>query len=145
MTKYAQGKFKLKNPQKYVGQKTPTYRSSWEFMFMKTCDEHPSIINWASEAVKIPYKCPLTGRQTVYVPDFFIVYLDKMGKQHAEIVEVKPAKQQIFEKVGKNLRDQSQYVKNLAKWEAARHWCKQKGLKFRVVNEFDMFHQGKKR
>lgn len=145
MSKYAQGKYNLKNPEKYIGQKTPTYRSSWEFLFCKFCDEHPSIIHWASEAVKIPYRDPLTGRQTVYVPDFFIVYLDKTGKQHAEIVEIKPAKQQIKEKVGRNQRDQTQYVKNLAKWEAARAWCKQKNLTFRVVNENDMFHQGKKR
>jgi len=34
MGKFAQGKYKVKNPEKYVGTKEPTYRSSWEFMFM---------------------------------------------------------------------------------------------------------------
>ena len=55
---------------------------------MKFCDEHPNVSQWASEAVKIPYRNPLTGKYTVYVPDFFIVYADKGGKQKVELIEV---------------------------------------------------------
>jgi hypothetical protein len=145
MGKFAHGKFTLKNPQKYVGTKTPTYRSSWEFMFMKSCDEHPSIIHWASESLRIPYKCPITGKSTVYVPDFLIEYNDKDNKKHIELIEIKPSTQHILEKVGKNKNNQIQFTKNQAKWAAAEIWCNQKGLKFRVVNENDLFHQGKKR
>jgi hypothetical protein len=145
MGKFAQGKFDVKNPEKYIGTKTPTYRSSWEFIFMKTCDEHPSIKQWAAESIRIPYRDPTTGRATIYVPDFFIVYDDKNGKQHAELVEIKPSNQQLLEKVGKNRVNQFQYVKNMAKWEAARAWCKQKGIIFRVLNENDLFHTGTKR
>jgi hypothetical protein len=145
MGKFAQGKYALKNGQKYVGLKDPTYRSSWEFAFMKACDEHPSIHHWASESIKIPYKCPVSSKATVYVPDFMIVYTDRDNKQHAELVEIKPSNQQILEHVGNNRVNQLQYIKNMAKWEAAHAWCKQKGLKFRVVNEHDLFHQGKKR
>ena len=115
------------------------YRSSWEYVFMKTCDENPAIQNWASESVKIPYRDPTTGRPTVYIPDFFIVYVDKNGKTNAELVEIKPSNHQLLEKVGKNPVNQLQYVKNMAKWEAAQAWCKQKGIKFRVVNENDLF------
>lgn len=143
MGRFAQGRYELKNPQKYVGSKSPIYRSGWEFVFMKTCDEHPSIEQWASEAIKIPYKDPTTGRATVYVPDFLIIYTDKNGRKHAEVVEVKPSNQQILEKVGKNPVNQYQYVKNMAKWEAARAWCRQKGMIFRIVNEHDLFHNGR--
>ena len=90
MSRFAQGKFNLKNPEKYIGTKTPTYRSGWEFTFMKFCDEHPAITQWASEAVRIPYRNPLTGKQTIYVPDFFIAYADKSTKQRVELIEVKP-------------------------------------------------------
>jgi hypothetical protein len=145
MGRFAQGIFPLKNPEKYIGANTPKYRSSWEFIFMKTCDEHPNIKNWASESIKIPYKDPLSGKPTIYVPDFFINYVDKSGKTHAELVEIKPSNQQILEKVGKNPVNQYQYIKNQAKWEAARAWCKQKGILFRIVNEHDLFHNGKKR
>jgi hypothetical protein len=145
MAKFAQGRFDMKNPEKYIGNKKPLARSSWEFVFMRMLDENPGVENWASESIQIPYRCPLTGRQTIYVPDFFIVYTDKHGKKHAEVVEVKPANHTLREAVGKSLYNQEQYVKNLAKWEAATAWCKQKNIKFRVVNESDIFHQGKKR
>jgi hypothetical protein len=145
MVRFAQGRFSMKNPEKYVGNKTPLCRSSWEFVFMRMLDEHPGVANWASESIQIPYRDPLTGRYTIYVPDFFIVYNDKNGKKHAEVVEVKPASQTLKEKVGKSLYNQEQYIKNMAKWEAAAAWCRQKNLKFRVINENDIFHTGSKR
>jgi hypothetical protein len=142
MSKFAKGKFTPKNPQKYVGLKNPTYRSSWEWAFMNFCDNHASIQKWASEPVKIPYKNPVTGRQTIYVPDFFIQYLDKKGKLITEIIEIKPQNQQLMEKVGRNSARISAFVVNQAKWAAANQWCRNSGLKFRVLNETDIFHQG---
>jgi hypothetical protein len=141
-TKFARGKFTMTQPAKYVGTKVPTYRSSWEWSFMRFCDTNPSVQKWASEAISIPYRDPLTGRQTIYVPDFFIQYMDKNNKMHVELIEVKPASQAILERVGKNKYNQAQFVKNQAKWQAANVWCKQQGIKFRILSENDLFHQG---
>ena len=91
--KFSQGVYKVKNPEKYMGHGAPRYRSSWEFTFMTFCDNNPSIQQWSSESVKIPYRDPLTGKHTVYVPDFLISYVDKKMKKHVEIVEIKPANQ----------------------------------------------------
>lgn len=143
--KFSQGVYKIKNPEKYIGTGLPKYRSSWERTFMLFCDNNPSIEKWASESVKIPYKDPLTGKATVYVPDFLIIYLDKNLKKHAELIEIKPSNQMILEKVGKNPYNQAQYVKNMAKWAAATNFCKRNGLKFRVINENDIFYNGSKR
>ena len=143
--RYVQGKFTLKNPEKYMGGRTPTYRSSWEFAFMRFCDLHPSVSNWASESIKIPYRNPLTGKQTIYVPDFFIVYVDAKGKKHVELIEVKPKNQAVKEKTGRSMKNKAHWVLNQAKWEAARAYCKQQGILFRVVTEDDIFHNGKKR
>ena len=145
MAKYAQGRYNIKFQEKYIGRKAPLYRSSWEFAFMKFCDENPNVAKWASESIQIPYRSPLTGKHTIYVPDFFIVYADKKGKQHAEVIEVKPKNQSFRESVGKSRYNQEQYLLNMAKWEAATAWCKQKGLRFRVVTEEDIFHTGPKR
>ena len=145
MPKFAQGRFNMKNPAKYAGTKTPIARSSWEFVFMRMLDEHPGVENWASESIKIPYRDPLTGKYTIYVPDFFIVYKDKNGSKRAEVVEVKPKNQTRLESVGKSRYNQEQYIKNMAKWEAASKWCKQQRLKFRIISEDDIFHQGSKR
>lgn len=145
MKKFVQGKFTPKNPAKYMGNKTPTYRSSWEWAFMQFCDNHPNISKWASEAVKIPYKNPLTGKMTIYVPDFFVVYVDKNGKQHAEVIEVKPSSQMSLESAGRSKHNQAHAILNMAKWEAARAWCSQQGLFFRVVSENDIFQGTKKK
>jgi hypothetical protein len=143
MSKYAQGKYQIINPEKYVGNKQPTYRSSWEFVFMQFCDNNPNILQWASEAVHINYKNPLTGKNTIYVPDFLITYVDSSGAQKAEVVEVKPKKETTLEGA-KNIRDQASAILNMAKWQAAQAWCKAHGLTFRVVTEDMIFHQGKK-
>ena len=145
MSRFAQGKYNLKNPDKYVGTKSPTYRSGWEFTFMKFCDEHPSVSQWASEAIRIPYRNPLTGKQTIYVPDFFIAYNDKGGKQRVELIEVKRLSQARRDKLGNSKHNQAHYVVNQAKWEAARAWCKQKRILFRIVTEEDIFHNGRRR
>lgn len=145
MARFAQGKFNLKNPQKYLGNKTPTYRSSWEFHFMRFCDEHTNVTQWSSESIRIPYRNPLSGKQTIYVPDFLIAYADKNGKNKVELIEVKPESQTIKEKLGRSKHNQAHWILNQAKWEAARAWCKQKGIYFRIVSEKDLFHQGRRK
>lgn len=139
MRRFASGKYQLKNPEKYVGNKQPTYRSSWEFTVMQTFDAHPAILKWASEAISIPYRCPITGRQTVYLPDFFIQYVDREGSIHTELIEVKPRNQTVREAVGRNRNNQIEYARNMAKWQAATAWCKKQGIKFRVINESDIY------
>jgi hypothetical protein len=142
MSKYANGFYQLVHPEKYVGKKTPHYRSSWEHVLMRFFDNNPSIVQWASEAIHISYKNPFTGKNTIYVPDFFVVYVDKDGKQHAEVIEVKPYKEMALENA-RSKRDQAAAILNKFKWEAARAWCKNQGLAFKVISEKDMFHQGK--
>jgi hypothetical protein len=141
MAKFAQGKFPMKNPDKYIGKKSPTYRSSWEFAFMKLCDEHPNVTQWASEAIQIPYRNPITGKMTIYVPDFFLNYTDKNGKIIAELIEVKPRNQTVME-LARDQGQKMQVVKNQAKWSAASDWCKHKRIRFRVVTEEELFHNG---
>ena len=144
MANWAQGKYQVKNKQKYVGKSVPKYRSGWELTFMMFCDNHDSVIQWASEAIQIPYRNPLTGKQTVYVPDFFVLYQDKFGNQKAEIVEIKPKKQSLIESKVANVRDRATVALNHAKWAAAMAYCKRIGCTFRVITEDDLFRNGKR-
>jgi hypothetical protein len=138
MASYAQGRFQIKNVEKYLGNRAPMYRSSWEFMFMKMCDEHAYIQAWASEAVKIPYRNPLTGKHTIYVPDFFIAYANKGGSRKVEIIEVKPENQTLKEKLGRSKHNQAAWIVNQAKWEAARKYCKGRGYKWLILTEKEL-------
>lgn len=143
MSKFAQGIFNLTNPQKYVGKRDPRYRSGWEHAFMRFCDTNDHVLQWASESIVIPYRHPLTGKNTNYVPDFLVVYRTKNNKMCAEVVEIKPKKQSLLESK-MSARDRAVVAVNYAKWNAATKWCRRQGLVFRVITEDDIFRNGKK-
>ena len=142
MAKWAQGTYTVVNRAKYVGNGDPRYRSGWELSFMRFLDSNDSVLQWASEAVRIPYRHPLTGKQTIYVPDFLITYRTRNNQMRAELIEIKPKKQSVVESKMSS-RDRAVVAINYAKWASAQKWCKQQGLMFRVLTEQDMFHNGR--
>jgi len=139
-----QGFYQILNPHKYAGTGKPKYRSSWEHAFMRFCDSNDHIVRWASEQIRIPYRNPVSGKQTMYVPDFLIQYRTKNNEVVTELIEIKPKKQSILESKASN-RDKLVVAVNYAKWDAAQKWCKRNGLRFRVITEEDIFYQGKRR
>ena len=142
-TKFAKGKYEIVNGSKFVGGKLPTYRSSWELAFMRMCDNHPNITKWASENVKIPYRNPMTGKITNYVPDFMVQYQDKNGKTLVELIEIKPKSQTVIENA-RGRGDKLATMVNAAKWTAAQEWCKAKGIHFKVITEEQIFNKPKR-
>jgi hypothetical protein len=143
MAKWAQGFYDIQNPTKYVGTRRPRYRSGWEHSFMRFCDTNDHILQWASEAITIPYRNPLSGKNTVYVPDFLITYRTRDNLVKAELIEIKPRGQSMITENSKS-RDRAVVAINYAKWDAASKWCQRQGLSFRVITEDDMFHNGRK-
>lgn len=144
MSKYSQGRFVPKNPAKLLGKQDVVFRSSWELTVMNFLDSHPSVIQWASESIRIPYTNPLTGKPSQYVPDFMVLYQDKNGKRRAEVVEVKPSKEAIAENA-RSKRDKASLILNTAKWAAAMAFCKKNGMTFRILTESDIYITKSKR
>jgi len=140
---YSQGFFEVRNPQKYLGKSKPKYRSGWEHAFMRFCDNNDSIVGWASESISIPYRNPLTGKMTNYIPDFLIQYRTRDNTVKTELIEIKPKKQSVLESK-MSMRDRAIVAVNYAKWDAATKWCRRQGLQFRVITEDDIFRNGKK-
>jgi len=136
---FTQGYYQITNPEKYIGSNRPKYRSGWELTFMRFCDNHPAIVGWASESVRIPYRNPFTGKSTFYYPDFLITYQDKEGTRRAELIEIKPKGQAVLEKA-RSQQEKAAVVLNMCKWEAARAWCKQMGMQFRVITETEIYN-----
>lgn len=139
MPKFQSGKFVPSNPDKYLGKRTPHYRSGWELAVFRMCDNHPAILGWGSETHRIPYKNPLTGKMSTYVPDLLLVYKDKKGQNHAEMVEIKPASQTLGE--ARTQAQKAAAVVNHSKWAAAHAWCKSQGMAFRVITENQIFNK----
>lgn len=144
MAKFASGPYTVKNGAKYVGKGFPRYRSSWEWAFMNFCDSNDNICQWASEPVRIPYRHPLTGKMTTYVPDFIVTYKGPNNALRGELIEIKPKSQSLIEDK-QSQRDRAQVAINYAKWDAATKWAKNNGLTFRVITEEHIFQQGGKR
>ena len=140
MAKWSQGIYEVRHPEKYIGKSKPKYRSSWEQRVMLMFDTNKSITHWASEAIAIPYKNPLTGKMSQYVPDFFVVYTNKYGKTKAEVIEVKPRSQTSLTEA-KSKHDKLHAIVNQAKFHAAAIYCKRNGYIFRVITEQDIFRQ----
>lgn len=144
MANWAQGIYTPQNPEKYIGKHKPKYRSGWEMTFMRFCDSNKSVLYWASEAIRIPYKNPFTGKPSTYVPDFFVVYENRFGKKIAEVVEIKPKKQSLIESRVASAKDRAVVALNHAKWQSAMAYCKANGYTFRVLTEDDLFYNGRK-
>jgi len=142
MSHWAQGKYEVQNAAKYVGNGIPRYRSGWELSFMRFCDSNDHILQWASESIVIPYRNPVTGKMSRYIPDFLVTYRTKDNTMRAELIEIKPKKQSVIESK-MNSRDRAVVAVNYGKWAAAQKWCKHNGLNFRVITELDMFHNGR--
>ena len=144
MPNFRRGHFEVKNSSKYAGNGKPIFRSGWEMAFMNFCDNNENILQWASEPVRIPYRNPITGKMTMYVPDFLVTYRGPNNTTRAELIEIKPKKQSIVESKMSNA-ERAVVATNYAKWDAATKWAKQQGLTFRVITEDQIFHQGKKK
>lgn len=143
MRKWAQGSYTVINKNKYAGNKAPRYRSSWELAFMRFCDSNDHILMWASESIAIPYRHPVTGKMTNYIPDFLIQYRNKSNQVITELIEIKPQGQSVVESKAK-AKDKMVVAVNHAKWQAARAWCKQQSITFRVLTENELFYNPKK-
>jgi hypothetical protein len=133
--------FTPKNASKYMGTLPIISRSSWEYAMMNFFDTHPNVLFWASESLKIPYVNPFTKRMANYYPDFLVVFSDKNGKQRREVIEIKPLKETLLEHA-KTKKDKAAVALNYYKWSAAKKFCDNNGMHFRVLNETDIF--GKK-
>lgn len=103
-------------------------------------DHNPNILTWGSETVVIPYPNPLTGRISRYFTDFNITMRNKNGEFKKFLIEIKPHSQTI-PPVQKNrnnktlMRQQSEYIKNQAKWKAATEYSERHGCQFVILTE----------
>jgi hypothetical protein len=138
------GRYKPTNPQKYKGDPTNIiYRSLLERRFMVWCDSSPSVLEWNSEEVVIPYKSPIDMRYHRYFVDFWVRYRDKNGNLRASLIEVKPHKQTMEPKkhVGSTkptrryLNEVMTWGVNQAKWKAATEYCKDRNWEFKILTE----------
>jgi len=136
------------NKEKYIGKEGYCVcRSSWEVVFARWCDHNPMVIQWTSEPFGIGYidKTQFDHKgipkKRRYFPDFLCKIKNSKGKIDTWLVEIKPHKETISPKKGKNKSKKTQmyesitYMRNKAKWQAAEKYCKKRGWNFKILTE----------
>ena len=140
MAKSYRGLYRPTNPKKYVGNtKQIVYRSLLERRFMRYCDLNEDILYWASEELPVRYYNPLDKKYHRYFPDFVV----KTVNNDKYMIEIKPSRQVTKPKPPKKktksyMRESFEYIKNQAKWQAAKSYCDDKGMKFKLITEKDL-------
>ena len=67
------GKYKIKNPDKYLGNPSKVvFRSLWERNAFRWCETNPKVKLWNSEEVVVPYKYQVDNKLHRYYVDLLI-------------------------------------------------------------------------
>ena len=136
-------RYKPNHPKKYNGDnRNIICRSSWERKFCSWCDLNENVLEWGSEEFWIPYRAP-DGRVRRYFPDFIMKVKEQDGKIKTYVIEVKPKKQTLKPKPRKKvtksyLYECKTYEVNQAKWKAAKEWCADRKVEFKIVTEKEL-------
>ena len=144
MGKSIKSKYKPSYPQKYQGNPNNIIcRSSWERKMCRWCDLNENIISWASEEFSIPYVSPVDNRIHRYYPDYLIKVKESTGKIKTYVIEEKPKKQTTPPKRPKRqtksyIYECQMYAVNQAKWKAAKEFCLDNGVEFKIITENEL-------
>jgi len=131
------GKYKIKSPDKYLGNPTKViFRSLWERNAFRWCENNPNVRAWSSEEIVVPYKSRADGKLHRYFVDLYI----EMKNGKVFLVEIKPKKEtqppkQPKRKTKRYINEVLTFAKNQDKWEAATQYAEHKGWKFQVWTE----------
>jgi hypothetical protein len=139
--------FVPRNGSKYIGRYPIVVRSSWERMVCQWLDSNEDVLEWSSENYAIHYYDPIQMKERRYYPDFFARIVDKEGRSTSYIIEVKPLKEtrppiKTRKQSRKTqLTQESTWVTNKAKFEAAERYCKKMGYRFQLLTERELFNK----
>jgi hypothetical protein len=110
---------------------------------MKYCDLNENILEWGSEEIALPYRSPLDGKIHRYFPDFYIKVKESNGQIKKYLIEIKPKKQTVEPKVRQRktkgyIFEVTEWVRNQAKWKAAKDFCEDRLWEFKVLTEDEL-------
>lgn len=149
------GWYQLLNPTKFVppidthmrsfneSTMSVQYKSSLELKAMRYVDFNKHVVRWSCEPFPIKYTSPKDGKQHRYFIDLFLEF----SSNDKFIVEIKSKGETIPpKKPSKNTQKalmnyqkaQLTYAINLAKWNAAKIWAIENGMRFIILTELHL-------
>lgn len=145
--RFSQGKYNILNKSKYLGDfENVFFRSSWEYKLYFFLDNNPRVLKWNVEGTAIPYEILENDKWTTnrYYPDAFCEIQKLDGTITKTLLEVKPYNETIPPVMPKRVTAKSletheyrmkMFLKNLAKWNAAKKFCEKRGIDFHIMTE----------
>jgi hypothetical protein len=145
--KYKHGEYHLINPAKYSGDPTLIYwRSSWEYKLYYYLDNESRVMKWNIEGMTIPYEIMINERWEThrYHPDAYAEIQKTDGTISKTAIEIKPYNETIppvppKKDTIKSLENyeyrMKMFLRNLAKWKAAKEYCNKRGIEFFLMTE----------
>jgi len=144
-SKYKQGYYKPKNPEKYKGDiKNIIFRSGLELKWYAYFDNQPAFIEWCCEEIIVPYRSPIDDNKFHrYYVDVWVKYITKNGIEKELLIEIKPLEQTKIPKIpkykGKSYYyNVKQYIVNESKWNSAFEYAKKNDMVFMLLTEKGM-------
>ena len=98
-------------------------------------------MEWGSEEFFIKYFDPVTNRVRRYFPDFIIKVREQSGEIKKYVIEVKPKRQTVppvqtsKKRTRTYITEVKTYATNEAKWKAAREFCEDRMMEFKIITE----------
>lgn len=146
--KWKKGRFDVSNSKKYVVSESGecVYRSSYEWRFMRWCEDNPNVIKWSSEPFSIKYQdLGDLGKVRNYWIDFVV----EMENGDKLWIEVKPLSDvngvnrfkklyESYERPYDKVMVAKQFpreAKNYSKWVHAMAKAQEHGAKFQIITE----------
>jgi len=147
MSKWKQGTYTLKHPEKYLGKENPKYKSGLEERCFYYFDTNINILSWCYEPFPIPYFKPIIENNQIhmeerkYYVDFIATIKDTSGTIKKYMIEVKsksetmpPVQPKKMTQKNKTrlMNEQLTFAVNQAKWQAAS--------KFALAHDMNFIH-----
>lgn len=137
-SKFKQGFYHAKNPEKLIGHDIPAYRSGIELEFMKWCDHNDKVIKWGSECVKVPYRDTAQRKDRLYFVDNYVEILEGnvVKKYLIELKDIKETQKpdpRSKKKKATLLTEQFKWQNNTDKWKFAIKYAKDRNMEFLLL------------
>jgi len=119
------------------------YKSSLELKAFQFCDINPKILSWTLEPFAIKYVKPTDNKVHRYYPDLLITFKNKQTflieiKSSSEVSPPNKPKKQTLKSERNYKKALTTYAINTAKWNSAKNFCKEKGIKFIFLTELQL-------
>lgn len=145
--KFSQGKYNLIHPSKYLGDNSIVfYRSSWERKLYFYLDNESRVLHWNVEGITIPYEIQINEKWEThrYFPDCYAEIQKIDGtisktaieiKPYTETIPPEPPKKDTLKALENYEYRMKMFLRNLAKWKAAKEYCNKRGIEFVVMTD----------